>query len=169
MHAVLTVWPLPVNSTQNYRQARSNSLRRGLAKTSNQRPGSKRRGAAVVEFAVVAPLLFMLLLGTVEMGRFVMIGQLTESAASIGGREAAKTATESSGDVTESVAGYLQNAGVPSDAVTVSVDPTSLYYLDAGDDITVTVQVSFAEVTWLPPFFLPADLQVQGTAVVARE
>lgn len=111
----------------------------------------------------------MVLLGTVEMGRFVMIGQLTESAASIGGREAAKTATESSADVIESVAGYLQSGGVPSDAVTVSVNPTSLSSLDTGDEITVTVQVSFAEVTWLPPSILPSDLQVQGTSVVARE
>ena len=48
-----------------------------------------RRGAAAVEFALVAPLLFMLFLGFVDVGRAIMVKNLLTSAA----RDGARTAT----------------------------------------------------------------------------
>ena len=48
----------------------------------------RRRAAATVEFAVVAPLLALLLLATVEYGRLVMVQQMLTNAAREGARVA---------------------------------------------------------------------------------
>ena len=53
----------------------------------------KRRGAAVVEFAIVAPLFFLLIFGMIEYGRMVMVQQVITNASREGARRAvAKTA-----------------------------------------------------------------------------
>src|SRR5262249_24204281 len=48
-----------------------------------------RRAVAAVEFAIVAPLLFGLLLGVWEIGRLVQVQQIISTAAREGGRVAA--------------------------------------------------------------------------------
>src|SRR5687767_15081283 len=45
-----------------------------------------RRGAAVVEFAMVAPLLFLLIFGLIEFGRVVMVQQVLTNGAREGAR-----------------------------------------------------------------------------------
>ena len=47
---------------------------------------AKRRGLAVVELAVVAPLLVLLLIGTWELGRTVQVYQVLNSAVREGAR-----------------------------------------------------------------------------------
>jgi len=119
---------------------------------------------------VVVPLLFALVFGVVEMGRLVMVGQLAESAAAKGSREASKIATSSASSVQNWVTNYLQNAGVPPSAVTVNVTPAGdLSSLNAGDQVAVTVQVNFADVTWIPPVFLSSGTQLTASSVMARE
>jgi hypothetical protein len=54
--------------------------------TSSSAEGS--RGQALVEFAVVAPLLFLLILGTIEAGRFIFHYELVNNAAREGVRYA---------------------------------------------------------------------------------
>ena len=45
-----------------------------------------RRAAAVVEFAVVAPVLFLLVFGMIEFGRMVMVQQVLTNASREGAR-----------------------------------------------------------------------------------
>src|SRR5688572_16558794 len=45
-----------------------------------------RRGAAVVEFAIVAPIFFLLIFGMIEFGRVVMVQQLLTNASREGAR-----------------------------------------------------------------------------------
>src|SRR5690606_472052 len=47
-----------------------------------------RRGAAVVEFALISPLFFLLILGMVEYGRLVMVQQILTNASREGARMA---------------------------------------------------------------------------------
>ncbi len=54
------------------------------------RRGQRRDGVAAVEFAVVAPVLFLLLLGTWELGRTVQVYQILASAVREGARVAAQ-------------------------------------------------------------------------------
>lgn len=48
----------------------------------------KSRGQAMVEFALVAPLLFLLILGTIEAGRFIFFRELLNHATREGARYA---------------------------------------------------------------------------------
>ena len=48
----------------------------------------QRRGAATVEFAVVAPVFFLLVFGMIEYGRMVMVQQIIVNAAREGCRAA---------------------------------------------------------------------------------
>ena len=112
----------------------------------------QRRGAAVVEFAVVAPLLFLVLFGIIEFGRLFMVQQVLTNATREGARRAIlETSTEA--EVKTVVGDYLTSAAVSGATVTVS--PSNLSLLGLGDAVTVGASVPFEDVSWLPsPWFL---------------
>jgi Flp pilus assembly protein TadG len=126
----------------------------------------KRRGAAVVEFAIVAPLFFLLVFGMIEYGRMVMVQQIITSASREGARQAVldgSTATE----VETSVDTFLNNVSVDGAIVTITPDPLS--NANFGDPVTVRVSVGFAQVSWLPsPMFL-GQTNLAATTVMRRE
>jgi Flp pilus assembly protein TadG len=125
-----------------------------------------RRGAAVVEFAVVAPVFIMLVFGMIEYGRMVMVQQLLTNASREGARmgvlDGATTAS-----VQTSVTTYLSNASVSGATVTVSPNPPSS--AGYGAPVTVTVTVPFSQVSWIPtPMFLSGKT-LTATSVMRRE
>ena len=80
----------------------------------------KHRGAAVVEFAIIAPLFFLLIFGIVEFGRMVMVQQILTNASREGARRAIiESATRP--EVETHVLDYLTNASI--NGATVSVTP----------------------------------------------
>jgi len=126
----------------------------------------KRRGAAVVEFAVVAPVFFLLVFGMIEYGRMVMVQQVITNAS----REGARTAVldgATTAEVESTIESYLQSAGISGATVTVTPNPPS--NAGFGEPVTVTVEVGFDEVSWLPsPMFLGGQSLVAQT-VMRRE
>lgn len=105
----------------------------------------EERGQAAVEFAMVVPILLVLLLGIVQ-GGIVYTHYLTiTDAARAGARRAivARVAGLSSSDITTAV----QNAAADLDksqlGITVS-DPTDPTFSKAGSDITVTVTYPYS-------------------------
>ena len=112
---------------------------------------ARRRGAAVVEFAVVAPVFFLMIIGFIEFGRALMVKQVLVNASRVGAREAVVTGATSSTVVT-AVQSYASNVAVPNTAVTTIPDPATAA---TGSMITVTVGVNYDQVSWLPaPWFL---------------
>ncbi len=123
-----------------------------------------RRGTAAVEFAVVAPLLVLLVFGMVEYGRLVMVQQVLTNAS----REGARTAIlagSSSATVQQLVVDHCEAGGVsivPSDvqiqsAEGVTLDPAIARVLPVrpaiavpGVPVRVVVGVDFRDVSWLP-------------------
>lgn len=103
-----------------------------------------RGGAAVVEFAIVAPLLFMLVFGIIEFGRMIMVQQILTNASREGARRAIIEDVSGS-EVVNLVSEYLTASSI--DGATVTVEPMSLN-LGFGDPVTVTVEVPFADVSW---------------------
>ena len=72
-----------------------------------RRAGRKRRrGAAVIEFAVVAPLLFLLILVIFEFGRMVMAHQILTNAAREGARRAILEQSTAA-EVQQTITNYL--------------------------------------------------------------
>jgi Flp pilus assembly protein TadG len=110
-----------------------------------------RRGAAVTEFAIVAPIFFLMVVGFIEFGRALMVQQVLINASRVGARQAITTGATQS-QVTAAVEDYTAALAVPGVDVSVTPDPTAA---DPGDPITVTTSVNFNEVSWLTsPWFL---------------
>src|SRR4051812_35104684 len=99
-----------------------------------------RHGAATVEMAVVAPVLFMLILGSIEFGRMMQVTNVTTSAAREGARAGVVTGA-SNPDITTAVNNSLTTYGlVASNAtITIKVNGTVADASTAvtGDQITV--------------------------------
>ena len=123
--------------------------RRGLLRRQSRR--EIRYGIAAVEFAVIAPIFFLMVVGILEFGRALMVQQVIVSAARVGARQAI-TLNATTAGVTTTVTGYADNAAVPGVSVVVNPSPDTAA---AGDVITVTTTVNFDQVSWMPtPWFL---------------
>jgi hypothetical protein len=128
----------------------------------------KRRGAAVVEFAIVAPVFFLLVFGMIEYGRMVMVQQILTNASREGARQAVLDGATAS-NVETAVTNYLANASITGADVDINPpDPASAGY---GTGITVTVTVPFSQVSWLPTPMFPGNQSMMLTAssVMRRE
>lgn len=132
---------------------------------------SRRRAATVVEMAVVAPVVFLLIFAVIEFSRMVMLQQALVNAAREGCRKATLASTTSASDVDAVVRNYLEgtirNASSTS-VVTVTVSPSTLAGMDSETDITTTVQVNYNDVSWAPASFL-GNVTLQGKSTMRRE
>jgi Flp pilus assembly protein TadG len=91
-----------------------------IRSTDSRRDG---RGQALVELALILPILLMLLLGIFEFGRAWNTKQVMTDAA----REGARLAVVQNNDIDQddvkaAVATHLSRAGIPGTAVTISFD-----------------------------------------------
>jgi Flp pilus assembly protein TadG len=108
----------------------------------------QRRGAALVEFAIVLPLLFLLVFGIIEVGRAISVQQIITNGAREGARAAILPRATDAG-VYQTIDAYLTGAGVAGAGYTRTISP-SLATAGANVPITVTVTVPYNSVTWLP-------------------
>jgi Flp pilus assembly protein TadG len=114
-------------------------------------PAGGRPAVTALEFAMVAPALFVLILGIFELGRGIMVIHALTNAARIGCRVGAIEGTSTS-TITAAVTANLTAVGISSDTVTVQVNDGSAdaSTAKAGDEITVKVTVPASSVTWVP-------------------
>jgi Flp pilus assembly protein TadG len=133
------------------------------------KPG-RRSAAATVEFAVVAPVLFAVVLGVIEFGRAMMVMELLNNAARTGAR-AGVLAGSSDSDVQTAVDGVMTGTGVSGYHYTVKVNGNTANANTAttGDSISVTVYVSADSVSWLPVSKFLGGSNLTSTAVMRRE
>ncbi|HEY2250279.1 MAG TPA: TadE family protein, partial [Planctomycetaceae bacterium] len=80
----------------------------------------RRRGAATVEFAIVAPIFLIMITGVIELGRAIVVQQLLTNASREGARVGGYDTTTSTSTVTTSVNSYLSNVGISGATTTVS-------------------------------------------------
>lgn len=111
----------------------------------------RRRGAVVVEFAVVAPVFFVFIIGAFEFGRLNVIRHTVDNAA----YEAVRLAIVPGATSTEAVdkANSILNV-VGARGARVSVDPATLG--PDVDNVTVTVEVPMVQNGWIVPRFTKA-------------
>ena len=129
--------------------------------------GRRRRGAAVVEFAIVVPIFFLMVFGMIEFGRMVMVHQLLAGAAREGARQAIVNGA-TAGDVEQTVRDYLTSTSVDGQAASVSVTPDPAT-ASTGEAVTIETGIEFEKVSWLPaPFFLQ-DLTLNAASTMRHE
>ena len=109
-----------------------------------------RRGAAAVEFAVVAPLFLLLLAGIIEFGQAFRI-QHTLSSACRRGARASVVASATTSQVRQKVETYcVQASGVSEGDVTIEIAvngdaSAELSLAEEGDEISVAVSMPFSK------------------------
>ncbi len=111
----------------------------------------RRRATTAVEFAVVAPIYLLVVLGIIELGRGLMVEMLLFNAARIGARTGTLEGT-STANINTAVTDYLSSVGMSTESVTVDVNDNvkDASTAVAGDEITVVVSISASTVTWIP-------------------
>jgi Flp pilus assembly protein TadG len=123
------------------------------------RRGPLRRGAAAVEFAFSASIVFFLFLAMIEVARFHVVRHSLDQAVYQGARTGivpGATVTQ----VTDAVRNRLSIAGVINPTVTV----TPAVITNATRTITVRAACSYAQNSWtLPKFFNGMDVVAEMT------
>ena len=121
----------------------------------------------MVEFAIVAPLFFLLAFGMIEFGRMVMVHQLLVGAVREGARQAVLDGTTAS-DVEQTVRSYLTATSIDGQETQVHVTPDPAT-AEKGVPVTVTAAIAFDKVSWLPaPFFL-RDVTLSAASIMRHE
>lgn len=130
------------------------------------RAGRRRRAAAVVEMAVVSPILFTMLFGIVEYGWVFTIKQTLTNAA----REGCRVATlEGSTDaaVRDTINDYLSATGLKSADYTIELTRAT-----PGNPIEkVVITVPYAKVSLMGGFFCgrKTDWSLGSTCTMRKE
>ena len=129
-------------------------------------PRTRRLGAAVVEFAVVAPIFFLFVMGIIEYGRMVMVQQVITNASREGARAAILDGSTTA-NVLSVVNSYLSSASISGAVVAISPNPPS--NAADGTPVTVTVTIGFSQVSWLPSPMYLGSTSLQARSVMRRE
>ena len=127
--------------------------------TRNSQRKTRRSGVAAVEFAIVAPIFFLLVLASLEFGRMNMIRHTADQAA----YEAARYAMVPGATAAEARAkanSLLQIVGTRGATVTV-IGPTD-------DEVTVNVSVPMNQNGWISPRF-SKDHTIRATSTLKTE
>jgi Flp pilus assembly protein TadG len=137
-----------------------------------------RRGAAVVEMAIVLPVFLLIVLGIVEFGRAMMVGQLLTNGARHGARRAIVDGVSNT-EVEQDIEDFLTQAlNVPASAlqVTIEVEPAAgnpdpndvLAVARPKDLVKVHVAVPYDQVAYVSGKFL-SGTNLQGQCAMRHE
>ena len=129
-------------------------------------PPALRAGATLVEFALVAPILFTVIFACIDFGRALMTTQSLEEAARSGCRIAilrGATTTE----IEDEVDRILGPTGISD--YTVSLQPASIASAPRWSPVSVTVSADFADMSWLPLPTFVGDKTYSSSSTLAKE
>jgi len=126
------------------------------------------RGNAVIEAALVLPILLVLAFGTVEFGYFFYLRHNLQGAAREGVR-AAIIASATNSDVNSAVASAMTSYGLQNCGYTVSISPNDVSKTGDGTSIIVTVQCNWGTAGVRPLGLISSSKVVAGRAVMRKE
>lgn len=145
---------------------RTNRTIRACSRRSTPGKRSLRRtGAALVEFAVVAPVMILFTMGMIDIGRMTMVKQMLVNAS----REGARQATlmdASNASVTQLIVQQLKSSGIDA---TVQTVPASITSAAPGATISVTVSAKADQVSWTKASMFMAGKTLTASTSMRRE
>jgi len=124
---------------------------------------SGRKGAAVVEVAVVLPVFLLLVAGAIDVGRAIMVQHKLVEAARAGCRLYCVTEEQTEEDARAMIAKVMEDANL--DRYAVDLFPDSSDDIEHKAPVYVTVSVPYDEVSWMSSWFL-AGRTLSGTCVM---
>jgi len=142
-----------------------------------------RRGAALVELAIVLPVLILLVAGAIDVGQFINVAQVVNEASRVGARRATRNTLKNVSEVKTAVQDHVHDAfpNVPTSTLdaALAVDirngsgaaPTGGDITTIGSGSSVSVQVAFEydAVRWVALFTGLKGMSTQTTTVMRRE
>jgi Flp pilus assembly protein TadG len=133
--------------------------------TARRRSLRRHRGVAAVEFAIVAPIFFMMVIGIIEIGRAMMVQQVLINASRVGARRAVMLSSDEQ-SVIDAVTEYAAGVGVNGVVADVSPNPATAA---AGQPVTVNVTIGFEQVSWLPAPWIMGGRDLASSSVMRKE
>ncbi len=137
-----------------------------------RRPGRfyRRWGGAVLEAALVLPVILSLAFGTVEFGYFFYVKHTLQGAAREGARASIVSGATQS-DVTTAVANYMTASGLSSSGYTVTTTPSNIASAAVGTSVQVQVQCTWGTVGkgFSPLGLIGIAKTVAGATVMRKE
>jgi Flp pilus assembly protein TadG len=131
---------------------------------------NRRPAAAATEFAFVALVFFIFILGMVEVGRGMMVVHLLTNAARMGCRTGVVEGRTNT-DISNAVLNNLSAQGISTETVTVQVNDNTAAVSTAspGDEVTVLVSVPTSTVSWIPGARFLTGPTLNGKYTLRRE
>ena len=131
-----------------------------------------RRGAASIEFALVAPIFFLIVFGFIENGRMLMLQHALTNAAREGCRAAGLATSIDASNVETTVRNRLRpslgDTALDTAKVRVTV-PGTLTGVSSQTDLIVAVELDYADASWLPFSYLGTNPVIAVEARRKRE
>jgi len=124
-------------------------------------PDRFERGSAVVEFALLIPIVLLVLLAVVQVGVLGRDRLVLEQAARAGARTAAVDASEAA--VNEAVRAAASS--LDDERITVSIERGG----SRGSPVTVTVRYDAETATLLDGWLVPSNVALSATATMRQE
>ncbi len=132
---------------------------------SNLRKKRKAKGVAIIEAAIVFPLLLLLTFGIIEYGWALLKSQQITNAT----RQAARIAARpdaTNADIQATVTSLMTNANISGYQLTY---PGDITIIPPGEMLTVTISVPYESIQLAGPPFVPMPTNLQATVTMAKE
>jgi Flp pilus assembly protein TadG len=131
-----------------------------------------RKGLAVVELAIIVPVLVFLTIGMIEVARGLMVKETLSNAARKGCRTGILP-TGTTNSISADINQVLTDNNIASSNATITVMVNGKV-VDAStavqhDQISVKVSIPVSQVAWITPFFLPGSDIESDTMVMMRQ
>lgn len=140
------------------------SYRNDLCNFNKYKGKERERAGALVEFAIIFPIIMLLLFGVVEFGRVMMVQNMVTSAAREGSRVAILPGGNNAA-VNTRVTNVLASAGLEPDRIVT--DPEDVSTAEGNTPITITVTVDFNDYSLVRGFF--DSMMLTGQVTMRKE
>jgi Flp pilus assembly protein TadG len=136
---------------------------RNRNKMMKSRKKQDRRGVALVEFAIVAPILFMFFFACIEFSRVNMIRNAIVDAAYEGARSAITPGATAADGISKanSILAYTKINGA-----TVTCNPSTI--LSTTSTVSITISVNASNNLWFAPFYAK-NMTMTKTCTLTKE
>jgi Flp pilus assembly protein TadG len=128
----------------------------------------RRRGAALVESAIVMPLVILMVFGVIEYGWMFLKSQQISNACRTGARAGARYGA-TAGTVTSAVSTSMTNDGFTSGQYSVTLTPSDPTSLSPGQSLTVQITVPYSNIAAINIALIPTPTNLRASVVMARE
>jgi len=143
----------------------------------------ERQGTAAVEFAVILPLLVLMVMGAIDVGQSVNVAQVVNDASREAARQATRIDFTDEQQVESVVREYMADAypSIPASelnsALTINVSDSEgsgisggdLTTIDSGSPVSVQVILQYDSVRWLDGLPGFSGMSIETSTVMRRE